>query len=177
MDLGLNVQLGHPVGERCCRPQGVTKGKFVVIHSNGIHVINLAFCGCETAKTYFRQLLCYCYCWLPATDDRPRTAATFQVLEEFRLLSLESKLSCYEFYNALAHHSDNTGLQPPKVCHNLLFLLVRLVTSNFCGWCANGGILKCINIEDKATTLPVFQIQKKVNAWCYVPHVPNLART
>ena len=84
MDLGLNVQLGHPVGERCCRPQGVTKGEFVVIHSNGIHVINLAFCGCETAETYSRQLLRYH--WLPATDDRPRTAATFQVLEEFHLL-------------------------------------------------------------------------------------------
>jgi len=166
MDLGLNIQLGHPVGKRCCRLQGIAKGEFVVIHSNGIHVINLAFCGCETAKTYLRQLLCYR--WLPATDDRPQMAATFQVLKEFHLLSLESKLSCYKFYNALARHSDNTGLQPPKVCHNLLLLLcvlshVRLITSNFCGWCANGGILKCINVRDKATTLPVFQIQKKMN--------------
>lgn len=180
MDLGLNVQLGHPIGERCCRLRGIAKGEFVIVHSNGIHVINLAFCGCETAETYSRQLLRYH--WLPVTADRPRTAATFQVLEEFHLLSLDSKLFCYEFYTSLACRSDNTGLLLPKVRHHLLLLLcmlshVRLVTSNFCVWCTNGAILKCLNVRDGATTLPVFQIPKKVNVRCYAPHVPSLART
>ena len=129
----MEVQLGHPVGKSCCRPQYFSKGEFIVIHNNGIHVVSLAFCGCETAATYSQQLLRIR--WLPATSDRPRTAATFQVLEEFQLLSLESKLSSYDFYNALARRSDNTGLRPPKVRD--LFLLhpcannVRHVMTNF----------------------------------------------
>ena len=133
-DLGLNVQLGHPIGERCCKPRSVAKDKFVVLHSNGIHTISLSFCGCETAETYSRQLLCIR--WLPATSDKPRTAATFRVLEDFHLLSLESKLSCYEFYSALSHCSDNTGLNPPKVRHDPLPQLcvlnhIRLAMNNF----------------------------------------------
>ena len=134
-NLGLNVQLGHPIGEQCCNPQTVPKDEFVVLHSNGIHIVSIAFCGCETANTYSQQLLCAH--WFPATSEQPCTTATFQLLEHFHLLSLESKLSCYEFYNALFRLSDNTGLNPPKVHHHLtswccVFNHVRLVTNNFC---------------------------------------------
>ena len=133
-DLGLSMQLGHPIGERCHRPWSVPKDEFVVLHNNGIHVVHLAFCGCETAEMLSRQLLHIR--WFPATSNMPCTAATFCVLEDFHLLSLESKLSCSEFYSALSHRSDNTGLNQPKVRHNLLSKLVslsvvRFVTSNF----------------------------------------------
>ena len=120
-DIGLTVQLGHPVGEKCFLPRYFFKGEFVVIHSNGIHVVSLAFCGCTSAETYTRQLLRMR--WFPATSDRPRTAAMFQVLEEFQLLSLVSKISGYDFYSALARRSDNTGLRPPKVCSPFLLHL------------------------------------------------------
>ena len=125
----MNVQLGHPVGEQCSRPRPVPKGEFVVVHDNGVHVVSLTFCGCETAGTYFRQLLRVR--WFPATSDKPRTAATFCVLEHFHILSLESKISCYDFYNALSRLSDNTGLNPPKVRLSPtfpLFVLSRLQT-------------------------------------------------
>jgi CxC2 like cysteine cluster associated with KDZ transposases len=133
-DLGLHVQLGHPIGERCCKPWSVPKDEFVILHSNGIHMVCLSFCRCKTAETYSWQLLRIH--WFPVTSDKPHTAATFQVLENFHLLSLESKLSCYEFYNVLSHCSDNTGLNSPKVCHNPLFQLcilshVRLIMNNF----------------------------------------------
>lgn len=118
-DLGLNVQLGHPVSEKCCRPWSVLKDEFLIVHINSIHVVGLTFCGCETAETHSRQLLRMC--WLPTTSDQPRTVATFHVLENFHILSLESKLSCYEYYNALSRHSDNTGLNPPKVCLIAMF--------------------------------------------------------
>ena len=133
-ELGLNVQLGHPIGERCCNPRSAPKDEFIVLHSNGIHIIGLSFCGCETAETYSRQLLHVR--WFLATSDKPRTAATFRVLEDFHLLSLESKLSCYEFYSALSCRSDNTGLNPSKVCYNSLSQFhvlnhVRLAMNNF----------------------------------------------
>ena len=113
-ELGLNIQLGHSVSEKCCRPQSVPRDEFLLVHINGIHVVSLTFCRCETAETHSCQLLCMW--WLPTTFDKPHTAATFHVLENFHILSLESKLSCYEFYNALLHCSDNTSLNPPKVC-------------------------------------------------------------
>ena len=48
--------------------------------------------------------------------QQPRTAATFSLLEEFHLLSLESKILTYQYYNSLARRIDNTGLFPVKVC-------------------------------------------------------------
>ncbi|KAI6156579.1 hypothetical protein BKA82DRAFT_4325506 [Pisolithus tinctorius] len=122
-ELGLIVQLGHPIGKRCCRPWSVLKDEFVVMHRNGIHIVSLTFCGCETADSYTRQLLRIR--WLPATSDKPRTAAMFRVLEDFHLLSLESKLSCYEFYSALSRRSDNTGLNPPKARYEQFLRMVR----------------------------------------------------
>ncbi|KIJ19291.1 hypothetical protein PAXINDRAFT_68861, partial [Paxillus involutus ATCC 200175] len=113
-DFGLHIQLGHPVGEKCCRPRSSKNDKFVVIHNDGIHVIRLDFCGCETAETLTRQLLCVR--WFPASSDKPRTATTFSILEKFHLLSFKSKVSVYEFYNLFTQRSDNTGLLPKHVC-------------------------------------------------------------
>jgi hypothetical protein len=87
---------------------------FVVIDGNGIHEISLDFCGCETAQSHVKQLLRTRL--FPATVRDPHTAATFGVLEQFHLLSLESKASAYEFYHALRRRSDNAGLFEPKVC-------------------------------------------------------------
>ncbi|KIJ09041.1 hypothetical protein PAXINDRAFT_164415 [Paxillus involutus ATCC 200175] len=111
-DLGLHIQLGHPVGEKCYRPRGIANDDFVVIHSNGVQNVNLDFCGCETAETLTRQL--FRMCWFPASSDKPRTAATFTLLEQYHLLSFKSKVSAYEYYHALARLSDNTTLSPVK---------------------------------------------------------------
>ncbi|KAI5999770.1 hypothetical protein F5J12DRAFT_906675 [Pisolithus orientalis] len=95
-ELGLIVQLGHPIGERCCRPQSVLKDEFVVMYRNGIHIVSLTFCG-----------------------------SMFQVLEDFHLLSLESKLSCYKCYSTLSRCSDNTGLNPPKARYEQFLRMVH----------------------------------------------------
>ncbi|KAG2090914.1 uncharacterized protein F5147DRAFT_748193 [Suillus discolor] len=110
--LGLCVQLGHPAGEFCLLPQKVVNDDFTLIDSNGIHEIGLDFCGCKTAKRHTKQLLRIT--WFPATSTNPRTAATFQILEQYHLLSFESKVSGYEFYHSLARMTDNTRLRPQK---------------------------------------------------------------
>jgi hypothetical protein len=56
----------------------------------------------------------------PATTTDPKTAATFSVLEQFHLLSFESKVSAFEFYQGLSRLSDNVGIDPPKVSYNLI---------------------------------------------------------
>jgi hypothetical protein len=47
----------------------------------------------------------------PATVDMPNTAATFRCLEHYQMLSFESKISIYEYYNTLSRMVDNTGLR------------------------------------------------------------------
>lgn len=78
-----------------------------------MHEVSLDFCDCALATTHVQQLLRMSL--FPATTADPKTAATFRLLEEFHLLSLESKVSGYEFYYALMRRSDNTGINPIKV--------------------------------------------------------------
>lgn len=77
-----------------------------VIHTNGIHVVNLQFCSCtsEDRRTLFLRLA-----WWPATALDPRTCATFSVLRQFHLLNLQGKLTIYDFYKSLELATDNTG--------------------------------------------------------------------
>ncbi|KAF8834862.1 hypothetical protein BDN67DRAFT_992573 [Paxillus ammoniavirescens] len=122
-ELGLQIQLGHPVGVKCCRPCAIANDNFVVIHNNGVHEININFCGCETAEMHTWQLLRMR--WFPASSDKPCTAATFTVLEQYHLLSLESKVSAYEYYSALARTSDNTKLLSVKDCYEQFMRMAR----------------------------------------------------
>lgn len=85
--------------------------------SHGIHQIALDFCNCEKAASHVEQLLRGSL--FPATSSKPRTAATFRLLEQYHLLSLQSKISAYEFYSSLAKMEDNTGLSHVKVSLNI----------------------------------------------------------
>ncbi|KAJ7828186.1 hypothetical protein B0H13DRAFT_2437970 [Mycena leptocephala] len=120
-ELGLRVQLGHKRGELCPgtlarTSEEAAKAKidsFCIVDSNGIHEVALDFCICGTAPSPSIQLLrAGLY---PATTLRPSSAATFCVLRKFHMLSFESKCSAYEFYNALARETNNTGNFQPRV--------------------------------------------------------------
>ncbi|KAF7340931.1 hypothetical protein MSAN_02078100 [Mycena sanguinolenta] len=118
--LGLRVQLGHKRGERCPGTLARTaeerakseKNSFCVVDSNGIHEVALDFCTCGKVQSPATQLLrARLY---PATTLRPSSAATFRVLRQFHKQSFESKCSAYEFYNALARQTNNTGNFQPR---------------------------------------------------------------
>lgn len=47
--------------------------------------------------------------------DQPQTAFTFKVLELFHHLTLQGKTTAWDFYSAILHVTDNTGLNPPLV--------------------------------------------------------------
>ncbi|KAG2115716.1 uncharacterized protein F5147DRAFT_743324 [Suillus discolor] len=110
--LGLRIQLGHRIGDTCCNPHRAFNDDFIIIDSTGIHEVGLDFCACGTMQTHVKQLLCSRL--FPATVTDPKTAATFGVLEQYHLLSFESKASAFEFYQALARLSNNMGMDPPK---------------------------------------------------------------
>ncbi|KAF8078862.1 hypothetical protein FPV67DRAFT_1558069 [Lyophyllum atratum] len=106
-DLGLRLQLGHPVGQRCPNPATAADDNFVVLHTNGLHRVGINFCDCERPMPRHIQLLRARL--FPATTIYPKTAATFTLLEHFQLLSFMSKVSAFEFYQTLVRHTDNTG--------------------------------------------------------------------
>ncbi|KAF9459230.1 hypothetical protein BDZ94DRAFT_1199791, partial [Collybia nuda] len=105
--LGLRIQLNHPLSEQCFNHKRAPGDDFIIIDSLGVHEVGLDFCECERAPSHATQLLrAHLY---PATGIYPKTAATFQVLQQFHLLSFESKCSGYEFYNSLERLMDNVG--------------------------------------------------------------------
>lgn len=112
--LGLRIQLGHPIGEKCLNPERAADDDFTVITSHGIHTIGLNFCGCgKSSQDHVIQLLRIRL--FPATIKYPKTAATFDCLETFEKLSYVSKISAFEFYQTASRLTDDTGTKTPKV--------------------------------------------------------------
>ncbi|KAJ7030155.1 hypothetical protein C8F04DRAFT_1187110 [Mycena alexandri] len=123
--LGLRIQLGHKRGEPCPETVARTKedwdhihqieqkgGTFCVVDDKVVHEVGLDFCTCGMAADRAVQLLRARL--FPSTTTRPSSAATFRVLRRFHKLSFEAKCSAYEFYNALARETNNTGNFQPR---------------------------------------------------------------
>ncbi|KAJ7301491.1 hypothetical protein DFH08DRAFT_827531 [Mycena albidolilacea] len=89
---------------------------FCIVDSNGVHEVGIDFCSCSLAETHDVQLLrARLY---PATTTNPATAATFRILRDFHLLSLEAKCSAHHFYNKLARQTNNSGVFQPRTRYN-----------------------------------------------------------
>ena len=124
-DLGLRIQLNHPPGSIC---QWRTAGhkNFVVLHTNGIHLVNVDFCGCSPTISNRQQLLRTS--WWPATPLEPRTCATFALLNQFHLLSLQGKTSAFDFYRSLQYITENHSLEKLPVS-NMSAVFVTIFTA------------------------------------------------
>lgn len=85
-----------------------------ILHTNGIHRVLYRLCGCPGAPLPRVQMLRAT--WFPATLLDPSTCATFELLREFHILSLQAKVSMHHFYVSLHRKSDNTGLRSLPVC-------------------------------------------------------------
>ncbi|KAI0038301.1 hypothetical protein FA95DRAFT_1505875 [Auriscalpium vulgare] len=110
--LGLRLQLCHTPGMKC-GSLSPARDDFVVLHTNGVHKVKVDYCGCglstglERRQQFMRSGL-----W-PATVVDPQTAATFACLDTFQQLSLQGKLSGYDFYKSLEILTDGSGLSVP----------------------------------------------------------------
>ncbi|KAG2035192.1 hypothetical protein BDR03DRAFT_868408 [Suillus americanus] len=83
-------------------------------------------CHSESAQPHITQLLCVHL--FPATTLDPKSAATFCMLEYFQMLSFESKVSAWEFYDTIAFLTDNTGTCVLKDRYAILLQMI-------CEWC------------------------------------------
>ncbi|KAJ7161810.1 hypothetical protein C8R43DRAFT_880503, partial [Mycena crocata] len=115
--LGLKIQLGHTRGSRCSAPDRAKQG-FVVIHVNGIHEVNVSFCGCEHSREAGTpEIQVLRAKWFPATHEIPHTCATMEVLDLFHQTVVEAKTSMYHFYAILEKLTNNMGIKPPDRYH------------------------------------------------------------
>ncbi|KII83049.1 hypothetical protein PLICRDRAFT_119895 [Plicaturopsis crispa FD-325 SS-3] len=105
--LGLRIQLGHPVGEGCPFKKPGPRD-FVVIHLNGLHNIGINFCECPGQAAPFAQVLRAG--WWPATPLEPQTCATMETLRLFQVVNLQGKISAFDFYRALEKATDGWDL-------------------------------------------------------------------
>ncbi|KAJ7024743.1 hypothetical protein C8F04DRAFT_968613 [Mycena alexandri] len=117
--LGLRVQLGHQVGDKCEAPERGHK-EFVVLHTNGIHVVQVDFCGagCKGAlQAGPPEVQLLRARWFPATHEIPRTCATIDLLDQFREETLQAKTTMYDAYRVLERLTNNVGVKPPDRYH------------------------------------------------------------
>ncbi|KAG6848447.1 hypothetical protein H0H93_016880 [Arthromyces matolae] len=105
-DLGLTLQLNH-LSMRCSAPQACHI-QMRVLHTNGIHDVALKYCTCRPLPPHIQLLRRGLY---PASQLRPKTCVTFELLRQLHLLSLNTKASTYDLYQTLESLTDNTGLK------------------------------------------------------------------
>lgn len=95
--IGAVLHLGHR-GEKCKNRLPVSGRNTVIVHTNGIHRVCVDYCRCYNvpdANQLVRSQL------FPATMERPETAFTFAVLNDFHIHSLTSKKSALDYVDAL----------------------------------------------------------------------------
>ncbi|KAF8193985.1 hypothetical protein K438DRAFT_1969276 [Mycena galopus ATCC 62051] len=117
--LGLRVQLGHIPGQRCSEPLQLHT-QFVVLHTNGIHEVAVDSCDCEHRGAGAPEEQLQRVGWFPATDDRPRTCATMELLDTFIAQTYQAKTTMYDYYSVLEKLTNNAGVKPPNRYHAFL---------------------------------------------------------
>ena len=91
--LGQQVNLGHE-GLPCPHPLAKVHN-FTAVDVSSVHSVHLCYCGCQSAPEQCIQLLWHG--WFPASMKSPETAFTFDFLNTFHLLNLQSKLHYMTF--------------------------------------------------------------------------------
>ncbi|KAJ6524091.1 hypothetical protein DFH09DRAFT_937423, partial [Mycena vulgaris] len=77
----------------CCKSSPSRRG-FVVLHTNGIHQVAVDICDCEHIdKAGAPEIQMLRAGWFPATDNKPRTCATMELLDHYLLATLQSKVT------------------------------------------------------------------------------------
>ncbi|KAF7965003.1 hypothetical protein HWV62_1144 [Athelia sp. TMB] len=123
--LGLVFHLGHN-GLACEAPADDHIRPLLVVHVNGVHEVRVRYCGCgEPGGGYYLGTQLLRASWMAPTHIRPRTAFTFEALKHFHHLTLQGKTTAWDFYNALIHETDNTGINAPPRHFNEFLRVMR----------------------------------------------------
>lgn len=83
-----------------------------IIHVNGFHKVLFTFCQCSSDDAEYlesNQLLRVKL--FPASWHIPKTAFTFDALDQLESLSSYGRVSAYDYYYSLQRLTDGQGLQ------------------------------------------------------------------
>lgn len=112
-ELGYILHTGHS-GYRCPRALSDSVRVLQVVHINGQHSIPALFCQCsasyEDEGDQLLKLRLY-----PASDDRPQTAFTFQLLQHFLISQIEMCCAASSYYDMLVLQTDSVNTRSIKV--------------------------------------------------------------
>jgi len=86
-----------------------------VIDTSGIHSIALDFCDCHKNGIVPSHIQLLRAGWFPATFNRPKTAFTFRCLDFYHELTLQGKVTIYDFSRTLLRITDNLELDKKSV--------------------------------------------------------------
>jgi hypothetical protein len=111
INITLAIQLGHDGGT--CPVPAADTSTMIVVDITGVHRIWVRFCACQKTERYIQLLRAKMY---PSSENRPRSAWTFDFLDNYVKISLQGKVSLYDFYNAVLHRSHNTATSDTLVC-------------------------------------------------------------
>ncbi|KAJ3792282.1 hypothetical protein GGU11DRAFT_862061 [Lentinula aff. detonsa] len=108
MDLSA-IPLGHD-GNIC--PQASKPSLMTLVdHDTGVHATKVTFCGCRDSNKWQQLMDANLF---PATVAEPQTAFSFRTLRHWQLITLQSKITAYDYVRALRRQTDNvfTGNVP-----------------------------------------------------------------
>ncbi|KAK1215224.1 hypothetical protein PQX77_022175 [Marasmius sp. AFHP31] len=108
---GRSIPLGHN-GETCPRP-----GKsqlFTIVDVNGVHATRVSFCGCKESEGCDKWTKLLTSDLFPSTVLEPQSAFTFRALHQYNILSLQAKITAYDYMKSVRRMTDNvfTGNVP-----------------------------------------------------------------
>ncbi|KAJ3816710.1 hypothetical protein F5880DRAFT_1512414, partial [Lentinula raphanica] len=115
------IQLGHGSGI-CLNPQSPIK--FIITHSNGIHGTRVSFCNCFGSGTRIEQLMRAKL--FPGSKTEPISAFSFGMLKEYDILSLQGKVSAYDYYLFLRRITDNVFTHLVNDLYQTFMRIVRV---------------------------------------------------
>lgn len=124
LSLGLVVGLGHD-GDLCPQTHPDDAFRMTVLHTTGQHGIRVLPCNC-CGKELWEQLLDVDI-W-PATETKPQTGFTIEVLRHQRCFNLRGKTSLKEYYDALVDLTSAAELKGSISVRSLSLITLSLGT-------------------------------------------------
>ena len=110
-ELGLVTVLGHR-GHIC--PILTPTYMLTILHIDGFHNISVRYCGCDSSPSPHLQL--FDGKLFSASIDNPKTAFTFELLQQYQIHHLEGKGSAYSYVQALYRLTNDEGSSEIPVC-------------------------------------------------------------
>ncbi|KAI0682452.1 hypothetical protein BC835DRAFT_1235178, partial [Cytidiella melzeri] len=123
MDLGFIIQLGHHSGNCPSIPtekQNDPISRITVVNVTGVQDVHVQYCRCAPAHSFTPKAqplqFLSAQMW-PSTYLRTCTVFTLQALQFFQQLTLQSKVSAYDYLGTLRHLTNNPCGNDVKDCY------------------------------------------------------------